>query len=178
LDQKILDHILNKDWEQAFKLLVKDYHQRVYWQIRRMVLIHEDADDIAQNVFIKIYQNLNSFKNESKLSTWIFRITYNETINFIHKNAKEQNVSFEDYSMNIADDLSTDEYYTGDEIELKLQKAIASLPEKQRVVFMMKYYDEMKYEQISEILGTSVGALKASYHHAVTKIKEFLEDED
>ncbi|MDM1063638.1 RNA polymerase sigma factor [Empedobacter falsenii] len=178
MDQKILDHILNKDWEQAFKLLVKDYHQRVYWQIRRMVLIHEDADDIAQNVFIKIYQNLNSFKNESKLSTWIFRITYNETINFIHKNAKEQNVSFEDYSMNIADDLSTHEYYTGDEIELKLQKAIASLPEKQRVVFMMKYYDEMKYEQISEILGTSVGALKASYHHAVTKIKEFLEDED
>ena len=178
MDQKILDHILNKDWEQAFKLLVKDYHQRVYWQIRRMVLIHEDADDIAQNVFIKIYQNLNSFKNESKLSTWIFRITYNETINFIHKNAKEQNVSFEDYSMNIADDLSTDEYYTGDEIELKLQKAIASLPEKQRVVFMMKYYDEMKYEQISEVLGTSVGALKASYHHAVTKIKEFLEAED
>ncbi|MDH0660290.1 MULTISPECIES: RNA polymerase sigma factor [Empedobacter] len=178
MDQKILDHILNKDWEQAFKLLVKDYHQRVYWQIRRMVLIHEDADDIAQNVFIKIYQNLNSFKNESKLSTWIFRITYNETINFIHKNAKEQNVSFEDYSMNIADDLSTDEYFTGDEIELKLQKAIASLPEKQRVVFMMKYYDEMKYEQISEISGTSVGALKASYHHAVTKIKEFLEDED
>ncbi|MGV0947955.1 RNA polymerase sigma factor [Empedobacter falsenii] len=178
MDQKILDHILNKDWEQAFKLLVKDYHQRVYWQIRRMVLIHEDADDIAQNVFIKIYQNLNSFKNESKLSTWIFRITYNETINFIHKNAKEQNVSFEDYSMNIADDLSTDEYYTGDEIELKLQKAIASLPEKQRVVFMMKYYDEMKYEQISEISGTSVGALKASYHHAVAKIKEFLEDED
>lgn len=178
MDQKILDHILNKDWEQAFKLLVKDYHQRVYWQIRRMLLIHEDADDIAQNVFIKIYQNLNSFKNESKLSTWIFRITYNETINFIHKNAKEQNVSFEDYSMNIADDLSTDEYYTGDEIELKLQKAIASLPEKQRVVFMMKYYDEMKYEQISEISGTSVGALKASYHHAVTKIKEFLEDED
>ena len=149
MDQKILDHILNKDWEQAFKLLVKDYHQRVYWQIRRMVLIHEDADDIAQNVFIKIYQNLNSFKNESKLSTWIFRITYNETINFIHKNAKEQNVSFEDYSMNIADDLSTDEYY-----------------------------DEMKYEQISEISGTSVGALKASYHHAVAKIKEFLEDED
>lgn len=178
MDQKILDHILNKDWEQAFKLLVKDYHQRVYWQIRRMVLIHEDADDIAQNVFIKIYQNLNSFKNESKLSTWIFRITYNETINFIHKNAKEQNVSFEDYSMNIADDLSTDEYFTGDEIELKLQKAISSLPEKQRVVFMMKYYDEMKYEQISEISGTSVGALKASYHHAVTKIKEFLEDED
>ncbi|WP_312356403.1 RNA polymerase sigma factor [Empedobacter sp.] len=178
MDQKILDHILDKDWEQAFKLLVKDYHQRVYWQIRRMVLIHEDADDIAQNVFIKIYQNLNSFKNESKLSTWIFRITYNETINFIHKNAKEQNVSFEDYSMNIADDLSTDEYYIGDEIELKLQKAIASLPEKQRVVFMMKYYDEMKYDKISEILGTSVGALKASYHHAVTKIKEFLEDED
>ena len=178
MDQKILDHILNKDWEQAFKLLVKDYHQRVYWQIRRMLLIHEDADDIAQNVFIKIYQNLNSFKNESKLSTWIFRITYNETINFIHKNAKEQNVSFEDYSMNIADDLSTDEYYTGDEIELKLQKAIASLPEKQRVVFMMKYYDEMKYSEMSQLLGTSEGALKASYHLAVKKIAEFFKLND
>ncbi|WP_413533549.1 RNA polymerase sigma factor [Empedobacter brevis] len=178
MDQIILNYILEKDFEKAFKLIVKDYHQKVYWQVRRMVLIHEDADDITQNVFIKIYQNLSSFKSESKLSTWIFRITYNETINFIHKNAKEQNVSFEDYSINIANDLSSDEYFSGDEIDQKLQKAIASLPEKQRLVFMMKYYDEMKYEQISEISGTSVGALKASYHHAVTKIKEFLEDED
>lgn len=143
-----------------------------------MVLIHEDADDITQNVFIKIYQNLSNFKNESKISTWIFRITYNETINYINKNAKERNVSFEDYSIDVVDQLSSDEYYSGDEIDLKLQKAIASLPEKQRTVFLMKYFDELKYEQISEILGTSVGALKASYHHAVSKIKQFLEVEN
>ncbi|MGV0829990.1 RNA polymerase sigma factor [Empedobacter brevis] len=178
MDQLISTSQLKEDLDQTFKLIVKDYHQKVYWQVRRMVLIHEDADDITQNVFIKIYQNLSSFKNQSKLSTWIFRITYNETINFIHKNAKENNISFEDYSMNVADNLSSDEYFTGDEIEQKLQKAIASLPEKQRLVFMMKYYEELKYEQISDILGTSVGALKASYHHAVTKIKEILEFDD
>lgn len=178
MDQDISTFIRDKKLEEAFKLIVKEYHQKVYWQIRRMVLIHEDADDVSQNVFIKVYQNLESFKNDSKLSTWIFRITYNETINFIHKNAKESNVSFDDYSMNVANNLSSDAYFTGDEIQQKLQKAIASLPEKQRTVFLMKYYEELKYEQISEILGTSVGALKASYHHAVTKIKEFLELED
>ncbi|CAM3210160.1 RNA polymerase sigma factor [Empedobacter stercoris] len=178
MDQDISTFIRDKKLEEAFKLIVKEYHQKVYWQIRRMVLIHEDADDVSQNVFIKVYQNLDSFKNESKFSTWIFRIAYNETINFIHKNAKERNVSYDDYSMNVANNLSSDVYFTGDEIQQKLQEAIASLPEKQRTVFLMKYYEELKYEQISEILGTSVGALKASYHHAVTKIKEFLELED
>lgn len=178
MELEIEQNILSKNFEKAFKLIVSNYHQRIYWQIRRMVLIHEDADDVTQNVFIKIYQNLESFKSESKISTWIFRITYNETINFMNKRAKENSISFEDYSLNVADSLDTDEYYSGDEINLKLQKAIAKLPEKQRVVFMLKYYDEMKYEQISDILGTSVGALKASYHHAVTKIKEFLETED
>ena len=178
MDLEILKHISSHQNEEAFKLLVSYYHQKIYWQIRRMVLIHEDADDVTQNVFIKIYQNLDTFKNEAKLSTWIFRITYNETINFINKNAKDKNVSFEDYSNSVANELSSDEYYDGNEIDLKLQKAIANLPEKQRIVFMMKYYDELKYEQISEILGTSVGGLKASYHHAVTKIKEFLEVED
>lgn len=178
MELEIEQNILSKNFEKAFKLIVSNYHQRIYWQIRRMVLIHEDADDVAQNVFIKIYQNLESFKSESKISTWIFRITYNETINFMNKRAKENSISFEDYTLNVVDNLDTDEYYSGDEINLKLQKAIAKLPEKQRLVFMMKYYDEMKYEQISDILGTSVGALKASYHHAVTKIKEFLETED
>ena len=178
MDLEILKHISSHQNEEAFKLLVSFYHQKIYWQVRRMVLIHEDADDVTQNVFIKIYQNLDTFKNEAKLSTWIFRITYNETINFINKNAKEKNVSFEEYSISISDNLTSDEYYDGDKIDQKLQKAITSLPEKQRTVFLMKYYDEMKYEQISEVLGTSVGALKASYHHAVTKIKEFLEAED
>jgi RNA polymerase sigma-70 factor, ECF subfamily len=178
LSQEITKYIEDRHYESAFKLIVKEFHQLIYWQIRRMVLIHEDADDITQNVFIKIYQNLSNFKNESKISTWIFRITYNETINYINKNAKERNVSFEDYSIDVVDQLSSDEYYSGDEIDLKLQKAIASLPEKQRTVFLMKYFDELKYEQISEILGTSVGALKASYHHAVSKIKQFLEVEN
>ncbi len=175
MNQEITKYIDNKEFDLAFKLIVKEFHQSIYWQIRRMVLIHEDADDVTQNVFIKIYQHLNTFKSESKLSTWIFRITYNETINFINKNAKEHHATFEDYSIEVVDHLATDEYYDGDEIDLKLQKALASLPEKQRTVFLMKYYDEMKYEQISEILGTSVGALKASYHHAVTKIKDFLD---
>lgn len=178
MDLEIIKYIESNKFEEAFKLIVKEYKQKVYWQARRMVLIHEDADDVTQNVFIKVFQNLATFKSESKFSTWIFRITYNETINFINKNAKEKNVSFEEYSISISDNLTSDEYYDGDKIDQKLQKAIASLPEKQRTVFLMKYYDEMKYEQISEILGTSVGALKASYHHAVTKIKEFLEAED
>jgi len=178
LELEIEQYITSKKFEPAFKLIVSNYHQRIYWQIRRMVLIHEDADDVTQNVFIKIYQNLETFKNESKISTWIFRITYNETVNFMNKRAKENSISFDDYSKNVADALDSDEYYSGDEINLKLQKAIAKLPEKQRVVFIMKYYDELKYEQISEVLGTSVGALKASYHHAVSKIKEFLETED
>lgn len=178
MESEIEQYIVTRNFEQAFKLIVSNYHQRIYWQIRRMVLIHEDADDVTQNVFIKIYQNLETFKSESKISTWIFRITYNETINFMNKRAKESSISFEDYSTNIAETLDGDEYYSGDEINLKLQKAIAKLPEKQRVVFVMKYYDELKYEQISEVLGTSVGALKASYHHAVSKIKEFLENED
>ncbi len=178
MESEILKLIESNHDEQAFKLIVKQYHQTIYWQIRRMVLVHEDADDITQNVFIKIYQNLNTFKNESKLSTWIFRITYNESINYLNKQAKEKNLPIEDYSSYLADDLATDEFYTGDEIDLKLQKAIACLPEKQRIVFLMKYYDEMKYEDISVVLGTSVGALKASYHHAVKKIKEFLEIEN
>lgn len=178
MDLKITNYLQANKLEEAFRLIVSEYHQKIYWQVRRMVFIHEDADDVTQNVFIKVYQNLETFKNESKISTWIFRITYNETINYIKKNAKEKNVSLEDYSSSLAKDLMADEYYSGDEINYKLQNAIATLPEKQRVVFAMKYYDELKYEQISDILGTSVGALKASYHHAVSKIKEFLEKND
>lgn len=177
-DLEIINLVANQQIEQAFKLLVNTYHQKVYWQVRRMVLIHEDADDVTQNIFIKIFQNLSTFRNESKLSSWIFRIAYNEAINFIQKRAKENHYSSEDYTKEIVDHLEEDQYYSGDEIDLKLQKAIAQLPEKQRVIFMMKYYDELKYEEISGILETSVGALKASYHHAVKKIEQFIKQTD
>lgn len=173
-DQEIVDFVLNNQLDRGFKLLVSSYHQKVYWQVRRMVLIHEDADDVTQNVFIKIFQNLQTFRNESKLSSWIFRIAYNESLNFIHKRAKEIHQSADDYAVAMVDQLEHDEYFEGDAAELKLQKAISLLPEKQRVVFMMKYYDEMKYEDISAVLETSVGALKASYHHAVKKIEQYI----
>lgn len=173
-DQEIVDLVANNQLEKGFKLLVNIYHQNVYWQVRRMVLIHEDADDVTQNIFIKVYQNLESFRNESKLSSWIFRIAYNESLNFIHKRAKEIHQSSDDYALNLVDRLENDEYFDGDEAELKLQRAISRLPEKQRVVFMMKYYEEMKYEDISNVLETSIGALKASYHHAVKKIEKYI----
>ena len=173
-DQEIINLIKEAQFEKGFRLLVGKYHQKIYWQVRRMVLIHEDADDVTQNIFIKIYQYLGDFRNEAKLSSWIFRIAYNESINFIHKRAKEIHQSVEDYTLSVADHLLEDDYFDGDAAEIILQKAIAKLPEKQRVIFMMKYYDELKYEEISTILDTSVGALKASYHHAVKKIEQFI----
>ncbi len=175
-DQQIIDLIKEAQLEKGFKLLVNHYHQKIYWQVRRMVLIHEDADDVTQNIFIKIYQYLGDFRNEAKLSSWIYRIAYNESINFMQKRAKEIHQSVEDYTLAITDHLQEDDYFDGDEAEIILQKAIANLPEKQRIIFMMKYYDELKYEEISSILDTSVGALKASYHHAVKKIEQFIAD--
>ena len=173
-DQEIIKLVKESQLEEGFRLLVSEYHQKIYWQVRRMVLIHEDADDVTQNIFIKIYQYLGDFRNEAKLSSWIYRIAYNESINFIHKRAKEIHQSVEDYTYFLADHLEEDHYFNGDEAEIILQKAIAKLPEKQRIIFMMKYYDELKYEEISMILETSVGALKASYHHAVKKIEQFI----
>lgn len=175
-DQEIIILIKDSQLEKGFKLLVSEYHQKIYWQVRRMVLIHEDANDVTQNIFIKVYQHLNDFRNEAKLSSWIYRIAYNESLNFIQKRAKEIHQSVEDYSMNMVENLHGDEYFDGDEAEVILQKAIMTLPEKQRIIFMMKYYDELKYEEISVILETSVGALKASYHHAVKKIELFIKN--
>lgn len=177
-DQEIIDLIVSQQIDKGFKLLVGSYHQKVYWQVRCMVLIHEDADDVTQNIFIKIFQHLKDFRSEAKLSSWIYRIAYNESINFIQKRAKEIHQSAEDYTLGVVDQLEDDQYYSGEEIDLKLQKAIAQLPEKQRVIFMLKYYDEMKYEEISSILDTSVGGLKASYHHAVKKIEQFIKESD
>ena len=166
-----------KTASRAFETLLKTYTEPVYWQIRRMVLNHDDANDIVQNVFIKAWTNLHNFRGDAKLSTWLFKIAVNESINFINKEKhKAQNVSSGDSEEEsfLLKNLEADEYFDGDALQKDLQEAIAKLPDKQRLVFNMRYYDEMKYEEMSEILGTSVGALKASYHHAVKKLTETL----
>jgi len=159
--------------ELAFGMLLDKYHQKLYWHIRRIVISHDDADDISQNTWIKIWENLNSFKGESKLYTWIYRIATNEAYTFLNK--KKMHVDIDHPSMELAEKLTAANYFNGNTAELKLQQAILTLPEKQRIVFNMKYYENIKYEEMSEILETSVGALKASYHHAVKKIEEFIQ---
>ena len=156
----------------AFTELVEAYKEPLYWQIRRMVLVHDDADDVLQNTFLKAWTGIENFRGESKLSTWLFRIAYNETLNFIERRRQATSIDDEGAAA-VAATLQSDPYFDGDETEMQLQEAIASLPEKQRLVFTLKYYEDMKYEDISERLGTSVGALKASYHHAVKKISDW-----
>lgn len=160
--------------DKAFRQLVAQYKERLYWHIRRIVLDHDDADDVLQNTFLKIYKNINSFKGESALFSWMYRIATNEALTFLNQKAKKAHISTETLQGSLAGNLEADVYFEGDAIQLKLQKAIATLPEKQRLVFNMKYFQELKYEEISEILETSVGALKASYHHAVKKIEDYL----
>lgn len=165
-----------KTKEKAFRELVKQYKERLYWHIRKIVLSHDDADDVLQNTFVKIFKNIHNFNQESKLFSWMYRIATNESITFINKRAKEKNIDIEDVYKELAGSLESDEYFSGDEIQLILQKAIATLPEKQKLVFNMKYFEEMKYEEMSEILETSVGALKASYFHAVKKVEYFIKN--
>jgi RNA polymerase sigma-70 factor (ECF subfamily) len=162
----------------AFSAVVARYRERLYWHIRKMVVVHEDADDVLQNTFIKAWNGLETFKGEAKLYTWLYRIATNESINFLNQKRGRQMMSLEDAGNELSQALYHDMYFSGDELQLQLQQAILSLPEKQRLVFNMKYFDEMPYEDMSEILGTSVGALKASYHHAVKKIKEWFEIRD
>lgn len=163
-----------KTQQVAFQKLLQDYQKPLYNHIRNIVLNHDDADDVLQNTFIKIFQYLKNFKGESKLFSWMYRIATNEAITFINNKAKRNGTTSEAMQTKIVDNLKADVYFDGNEIELKLQKAVALLPEKQQLVFKMKYYEELKYEAMSEILGTSVGALKASYHHAVKKIEEYV----
>ena len=158
----------------AFKQLVQQYQKPLYFHIRNIVLNHDDADDVLQNTFIKVFSNIATFKGESKLYSWIYRIATNESLTFIEQRAKKQGISNEEVQQKALKNLESDVYFEGNEIQLKLQKAIAILPEKQQLVFKMKYFEELKYENMSEILDTSVGALKASYHHAVKKIEEYL----
>lgn len=159
---------------EAFTQIVSQYGEKLYWQIRKMVLNHDDADDLLQNTFLKAWSNLDYFRGEAKISTWLFKIAINECITFLNKQRAQNNVSLDDTDVFLLEQLRSDEYFSGDEVQLKLQEAILRLPEKQRLVFNMKYFDDMKYDDMSEILGTSVGALKASYHYAVKKIEEYL----
>lgn len=157
-----------------FEDLVKEYKQRLYWHIRRMVISHEDADDVLQNTFIKIYKNLDKFKGDSQIYTWLYRIATNESLTFINKRERVLKLGDQSLQNIIVSNLRSDPYFDGDEAQLKLQEAITTLPPKQKQVFIMKYYDELQYSEMAEILDTSEGALKASYHHAVKKITEFV----
>lgn len=158
----------------AFNQLIKIYQQKIYWHIRKMVIDHDDADDLTQETFIKVWKALDNFKGESQLFTWIYRIATNECLNHLAKKKRRFFLPINDITEELSNKLENSDMISGDEIQLKLQKAILILPDKQRLVFNMKYYDVLKYEEISDITGTSVGALKASYHLAVKKIEEHL----
>ncbi|MEM6864313.1 MAG: RNA polymerase sigma factor [Bacteroidota bacterium] len=163
--------------EKAFAVLVNTHKERLYWHIRRIVMDHDDADDVLQNTFIKVYRNIEGFKGDSKLYSWMYRIATNESITFIKQRSKKMGVSDEELKNRMIKNLEADVYFEGDEIQIKLQKALSTLPDKQKLVFNMKYYQEMKYEEISEVLETSVGALKTSYHLAVKKIEAYLKED-
>jgi RNA polymerase sigma-70 factor (ECF subfamily) len=163
-----------KSKEAAFRELLQLYKERLYWHIRKIVISHDDADDVLQNTFIKVYRSIDKFKGDSKLFSWMYRIATNESITHINKNAKRLQISNEEHQTNAINNLTADVYFEGDAIQLKLQQAIAALPQKQQLVFNMKYFEALKYKDMAEVLDTSEGALKASYHIAVKKIEAFL----
>ena len=174
-DREILDQFSNPETRNyAFNLLVRQYQNRLYWHIRKMVIDHDDTDDILQNVFIKAFNGLSNFREDSRIFTWLYRIATNECITFLNSKKKRFFIPMVDVENQLSQNLENDSYFNGDRIQMRLQQAILTLPEKQRLVFNMKYFEDMKYDDMSEILGTSVGALKASYHHAVKKIEEFM----
>jgi len=160
--------------EKAFRILIKEYKERLYWHIRKIVISHDDADDVLQNTFIKVFKGIDNFKQESKLYSWMYRIATNESITFINKRARERNIDITEMKQKLVSNLQSDKWFSGNDIEIILQEAVATLPEKQQLVFNMKYFNHMKYQQISDILDTSVGGLKASYFHAVKKIELYI----
>ena len=174
-DELLIQFRVESSRNAAFSAIVARYKERLYWHIRKIVIVHEDADDVLQNAFVKAWKGLETFKGEAKLYTWLYRIATNESINFLNQKRNRQMMPLEDAEYQLSSSLHHDEYFSGDELQKQLQKAILTLPEKQRIVFNMRYFDELPYENISEILGTSVGALKSSYHHAVKKIKDWFE---
>ena len=180
LDDQQLKTLLaeEKTQRRGFDLLVRQYSEQLYWQIRRIVLVHDDANDVLQNTFLKAWNGLSGFHGDSKLITWLSRIAINERLDFMRKQKNASLISADDVDSGIANQLMADDYFDGDETEAQLQEAIASLPDVQRTVFQLRYYDEMKYSEISRLLDTSEGALKASYHIAVKKITEFFHSRD
>lgn len=163
--------------EKAFRELISLYKERLYWHIRKIVIIHDDADDVLQNTFIKVFKNIDGFNGKSKIFSWMYRIATNEAITHLNRNLNFNKMNSAELQNKLVENLYADEYFDGDEIQLKLQMALATLPQKQRIIFNMKYFDNMKYKDISDILETSVGALKASYHHARKKIEKFVLNE-
>ena len=176
-DSEILRKIRQPDTkEYGFNLLVRKYQEKIYWHIRRMVADHEDADDLVQESFIKIYRNIHAFREDSQLYTWIYRISTNVCLSFLKKKKRKFFLPLTEITDDLVAKLNNTELVTGDLIQKKLHEAILRLPNKQRVVFNLKYFDNLKYEDMQEITGTSIGALKASYHHAIKKIEEFLKE--
>jgi RNA polymerase sigma-70 factor (ECF subfamily) len=167
----------NSSRNHAFELIVRKYQEKLYWHIRKMLISHDDTDDALQNTMINAYQGLENFRKDASLYTWLYRIATNEALSAIKRKKRRLFLNLDDVSSQLEKSLEEDAYISGDEIQIKLQKAILTLPAKQKLVFNMKYFDEMKYEEISEILNTSVGALKASYHHAVRKIEKFIKQD-
>jgi RNA polymerase sigma factor (sigma-70 family) len=180
IEEKLLVSNLQSDIEKenTFRILVKEYKERLYWHIRKIVLNHDDTDDILQNTFIKVFRNIDKFKGDSKLYTWMYRIATNESITFLNKKAKINSVTIEEVQENAIKNLESDVYFEGDKIQIQLQRAIATLPQKQQLIFNMKYFENHTYEQLSEILETSVGGLKSSYHIAVKKITTYLKSNE
>jgi RNA polymerase sigma factor (sigma-70 family) len=175
-DRELLAKIRNQETRNyGFNLLVREYQQRVYWHVRKMVIDHDDADDLTQEIFIKIYKAIDTFREDAQLFTWVYRIATNECLTFLNKKRKRFFLPIEDAGKELSSKLDSSSHVSGEDIQLHLQKALLTLPDKQRLVFNMKYFDDLPYETISEITKTSVGALKASYHHAVKKIETFLE---
>ncbi len=176
-DKELLTLFRNSNTRNyAFEMIVRKYQERMYWHVKKIIISHEDTDDILQNTFIKIWKGLENFREDSNLFTWLYKIATNEALNFLKKKKRRSLWSLSDTENNLERELESDPYFNGDELQMKLQKAIVTLPDKQKIVFNMKYFDEMKYEDMAKILDTSVGSLKASYHHAVKKIEKYLNE--
>jgi RNA polymerase sigma-70 factor (ECF subfamily) len=177
-DKELLDKIRNPDTRNyGFNMLVRSYQQRVYWHVRKMVIDHDDADDLTQEVFIKIHKHIDGFREDAQLFTWIYRIATNECLSFLNRKKKRFFLPIGDVTAELSGKLHSGDNLSGDDIQIRLQKALLKLPDKQRVVFNMKYFEDLSYEEIAQITDTSVGALKASYHHAVKKIEDLLTDD-
>jgi len=178
-EQQLTDLLHNADTRrQGFEMLVRQYSQQLYWQARRIVLTHEDADDVVQNTFLKAWNSIDTFHGEAKISTWLTRIAINEALDLQRREKRRPTISSDDAELGVANQLKADDYFDGNDAEALLQEAIARLPEVQRNVFLLRYYDEMKFSEISRITGTTEGALKASYHIAVKKITEYFRQND